>query len=433
MSELMSEVAIQTLQEENLRLRRAVEELSILNELARVIGGQTNSEEIMQLIIRRSLRAVKGEQGLITLIDEDEPKTMKTLVRSMVSSSDHPRFHIQEGMLGWMQLNKKPLVINDPTQDDRFRGIRWDGAIRNTVSVPLMAKSKMIGMLTIYNKKANELFTVDDQRLLAIIAAQSAQVIENARLFEKEKELIHIQKEMQLANEIQIGLLPKTTPEVAGYSMAGISIPAQSVGGDYYDFIRLDDHRLAVCLGDVSGKGMPAALLMANLQATLRGQAMVSPTAKECVERSNCLLVESTSSEKYATLFYGVLDLAAHRFQFTNAGHNPPIHISPSRDPQLLRKGGIMIGILSDFEYDTDTVDILPGDTVAIYSDGISEAFNEVDDDFGEERLLNLLTTHPGEPVAQLLERVITEVRHFMGRAPQSDDMSLLIVRREAV
>jgi sigma-B regulation protein RsbU (phosphoserine phosphatase) len=426
------EPTLQSLQEENQRLRRAVEELAILNELARVIGVQTNSEEVMQIIIRRSLRAVKGEQGVITLIDQNEPGTMKTLVRTTASSSDHTRFHIHESMLGWMQLHKKPLLLNDPVNDDRFRGVNWDGAIRNALSVPLMTKSAMTGMLTVYNKSGGEKFADDDQRLLAIIAAQSAQVIENARLFEKEKQLLQIQSEMRLAAEIQLGLLPKTAPEIAGYSIVGTSIPAQSVGGDYYDFIRIDERRLALCLGDVSGKGMPAALLMANLQATLRGQTIVSASARECVSRANRLLVESTSSDKYATLFYGILDLSEHTFQYTNAAHNPPVHLRTDGSSTFLKKGGIMLGMLTDIAFETDTVTLAPGDLLVIYSDGITEAFNAADEDFGEERLMEILIRHRESPVGRLMEEILSQVRVFMGNAPQSDDMSLLMVRRDA-
>jgi sigma-B regulation protein RsbU (phosphoserine phosphatase) len=330
-----------------------------------------------------------------------------------------------------MQLHKKPLLLNDPANDDRFRGVNWDGAIRNALSVPLMTKSAMTGMLTVYNKSGGEKFADDDQRLLAIIAAQSAQVIENARLFEKEKQLLQIQSEMRLAAEIQLGLLPKTAPEIAGYSIVGTSIPAQSVGGDYYDFIRIDERRLALCLGDVSGKGMPAALLMANLQATLRGQTIVSASARECVSRANRLLVESTSSDKYATLFYGILDLSEHTFQYTNAAHNPPVHLRTDGSSTFLKKGGIMLGMLTDIEFETDTVSLAPGDLLIIYSDGITEAFNAADEDFGEERLMDVLMKHRITPVQQLMEEILSHVRAFMGNAPQSDDMSLLIVRRD--
>ena len=183
-----------SLLEENRRLKRAVEELSILNDLARAIGASTNPDEIMGTIIRRSLRAVNAEQGVITLVDEEAGDSMKTLIRENVSSSDHEQFHLNQTLLGWMHLHKKPLMMNDPREDERFRNMRWEETIHSLVCVPLMLKSKLTGVLTVYNKKDTGGFSEGDQRLLAIIAAQSTHVIENARLNEREKQLLKMQE-----------------------------------------------------------------------------------------------------------------------------------------------------------------------------------------------------------------------------------------------
>jgi sigma-B regulation protein RsbU (phosphoserine phosphatase) len=289
---------VQGLEEEVHRLRRAVEELSILNDLSRAIGASLNSEQIMHTIIHRSLRAVTAEQGVITLVDEQANESMKTLVRTAVSSAGHSKYHFNQALLGWMHINKKPLLIKDPSTDERFRGVRWDESIRSLLCVPMITKSSLRGVLTVYNKKGTGSFTEEDQRLLAIIAAQSAQVVENARLNEMEQSLIRMKEELRLAATIQIELLPKEPPTIPGYDIAGTSVPAQLVGGDYFDFVSITDKQLAITLGDVSGKGLPASLLMANLQATLRGQTLLGASAQECVRRSNRLLYQSTSAEK---------------------------------------------------------------------------------------------------------------------------------------
>jgi len=186
----------------------------------------------------------------------------------------------------------------------------------------------MVGLITAFNKKVAEGYSNDDQRLLSIIATQSAQVIENARLLEEEQALMQMQKEMQMAYDIQVNLLPKTPPILTGFDLAGISIPAQIVGGDYFDFIPVEENRLAICLGDVSGKGLPAALLMANLQATIRGQTLLKPLPKDCLNRSNKLLYQSTDRQKFATLFYGILDSENHQLCYSNAEHNRPFLFS---------------------------------------------------------------------------------------------------------
>lgn len=248
------------LRDENQRLKRAVEELSILNELSRTISASLNSTEIMNAIVRRSLKAVHAEQGVITLVDNAQADSpMQTLIRAVVSTSQHEQFHANQALLGWMHLNKKPIIVNHPKSDERFQGVPWDPSIRNFVCVPLMVKAALRGVLIVYNKTEAEGFVDDDQRLLAIIAAQSAQVIENARLYEQEKAFLRIQEEVRLAGRIQTDLLPKTNPSIPGYDVAGKSIPAQAVGGDYFDFIRIDERRIVICLGDVSGKGLPAS------------------------------------------------------------------------------------------------------------------------------------------------------------------------------
>lgn len=255
---------VETLQQENNRLKRAVEELSVLNDLARAIGVSFNSQEIMQTIIRRSLKAIGAEQGVITLVDREEDQPMVTLVRTMVSSTDRQQFHFHQSLLGWMQLNKKPLLINDPSTDERFRGVRLDENVHSLLCVPMIVKSALTGVLTVYNKRDGKKFSDDDQRLLAIIAAQSAQIVDNARLHEEQQAFIKMQEEVALAAKIQSELLPREFPTVAGYEIVARNIPAQVVGGDYFDFVPMENSQWSICLGDVSGKGLPASLLMAN-------------------------------------------------------------------------------------------------------------------------------------------------------------------------
>ncbi|MBT8400087.1 MAG: GAF domain-containing protein, partial [Rhodothermia bacterium] len=189
------------LQLENQRLRRAVEELSILNDLATAIGGTNDPTEIMQIIVKRSLKTVHAEQGVITLIDEERNRDpLSTFVRSMSSSSEHHAIHPDESVLGWIMTYQRPLVVNDPANDPRFQGTRWDETVRSIICVPMVARSRLVGTLTIYNKKDEGGFTEADQRLVSILAAQSAQVLENARLHEEESAMHQFQEELRLAN-----------------------------------------------------------------------------------------------------------------------------------------------------------------------------------------------------------------------------------------
>ena len=174
------------------------------------------------------------------------------------------------------------------------------------------------------NNLTTDAFTPRRLEVLKLLSSQIAISLENARLHGKEKAYARVQEEIRLAARIQIDLLPRSSPAVAGYEIAGMNYPAQIIGGDYYDFIPLGDDRLAVCLGDVSGKGLPASLLMANLQATLRGQTLFDASPAGCIRRSNKLLWESTGAEKFATVFFGILDPHDHRFGYVNAGQEIP-------------------------------------------------------------------------------------------------------------
>lgn len=421
---------LQLLEDENQRLKRAVEELTILNDLARAIGASLNSQEIINTIIRRSLRSLNAEQGVITMVHDQAGEPTKTLIRTMSESREYEAFHLDQSLLGWMQINKKPLSIQKPKNDPRFRGLKLDDSIHSLLCVPLLVKSELKGVLSLCNKKDGGGFTMEDQRLLAIIAAQSAQIIETARLYEEEKALSSVREELRLALDIQLGLLPDMCPEIEGYQIAGASEPAQMVGGDYFDFINIDENRLAITLGDVSGKGLPAALLMSNLQATIRGMSLLDTSPKECLGRSNRLMYQSTDPHKFATLFYGILDTKNHRLSYSSAGHDLPFFLSGDRDTVRLKAGGLLLSCLEDSEYEEDSMGLEPEDLLVIYSDGITEARSEDEEEFGEERLSALLRQNRGLSPSDLIKRITETVREFAGSRPQMDDMTLVIVKR---
>ncbi len=417
-------------QEEIAHLRRAVEELSVLNELARSIGASLDSQQVMHTIILRSLHAINAEQGVITLVEKGPDAETTTLVRTQVSTSEQPQFHLAQTLVGWMYLNKKPLLLNDPQHDERFRGTLFDSSVRSLLCVPMMVKSELIGVLTLYNKKVKGGFTVEDQRLLAIIAAQSAQVVENARLYEQEGLLQKMNAELRLAAQIQSDLLPKDCPKLSGYDIAAKTIPAEQVGGDYYDFVCSHENDLVLCLGDVSGKGLPAALLMANLQATLRGQAMLTPVPRECLLRANRLLFNSTSPEKFATLFYAVLDPETGSFRYSNAGHERPVLLKKNQEVRLLGTGGLPLGMLEEWAYEDECEHLHPGDVLVVYSDGIGETVDASGEQFGAERALEVIRSGADLSAGALVETILSAVRKHAASPTQSDDMTLLVVKR---
>ncbi|MDZ7260816.1 MAG: SpoIIE family protein phosphatase [candidate division KSB1 bacterium] len=420
------------LEEENRRLRRAVEELSILNEITTAISSTLALDQIVDLIVRKCVKHLKVEQAAgMCLAENKEGKPLQTMVRRADTTANILPYRLDAQLTGWMLKHQQPVLINDFPNDDRFQGVAEEVfPLRSLLSVPLLAKGCMIGLLTVFNKKEPDGFSSDDQRLLSIIATQSAQVIENARLLEEEQALLQVQEEMRLAHDIQINLLPKEAPQLSGYDIAGLSLPAQVVGGDYFDFIPVEENRWAICLGDVAGKGLPAALIMANLQATIRGQTLLKPPPKDCLQRSNKLLYQSTDPQKYATLFYGILDGQKHQLCYSNAGHNRPLLFREGEEPVSLETAGIALSFMENFSYEEGVISLTPGDLLVIYSDGITEAMNTSDEEFGEEKLAALVKENMGKSANGLIKKVIDAVKQHAGDRPPMDDMTVIVIKR---
>jgi phosphoserine phosphatase RsbU/P len=421
------------LQEENRRLRTAIEELSVLNEISTAISSTQPLEQIIDLIVRKCVKHLKVEQGAVMLLNEqDQEKPFRTMIRKQDSVSNYLPYRFDAQLTGWMLKNKTPLLINDLAKDSRFNFmVNNEFPIHSLLSVPMNVKGKMIGLLTVFNKKTSTGFSDNDQRLLGIISAQSAQIIENARLYQEEQSLLHLQEEMRLAYEIQVDLLPKIQPKVLGYEIAGKSIPAKDVGGDYFDFIQIDEDRLAFCIADISGKGIPAAILMANLQASLRGQAKLDKSCKDCVSFTNDILYHNTAPNKFATLFYGILNNVTHEITYCNAGHNEPFLFSKENNLTKLSTGGLVAGIVPSYPFEEAKLSAQPGELLVLFSDGITEAMNSNEEEFGEDRLMKVILKNRTELPENLIEIIFNEVKNFCGSTAQMDDMTIVVVKKQ--
>lgn len=244
-------------------------------------------------------------------------------------------------------------------------------------------------------------------------------------------------RELETAREIQERLLPAEEPQMAGFEITGASIPSREIGGDYFDFIIRDSDTIGVAIGDVSGKGMPAALLMSNLQASLHGQVIHPSSVAEVVGLVNNLIVASTDPHMFATFFYGLLDTAAGTFTCTNAGHNPPLVLRADGSLDTIQAGGLLLGMLADQPYKQETVTLEPGDVVVLYTDGITEAVGpRADEDdleamFGEEALEEVVRSHQHLPATGIKEAILGAVSRHTEGCEQSDDITLVVIRRQ--
>jgi serine phosphatase RsbU (regulator of sigma subunit) len=391
-------------------------------------------DRMMQIVVenagaeRGCFLMEKGKSLFIVAEREEKVKEAVTLQSLPVEQSDR----LCLSLVQYVARTKEHVVLNDAATDPRFSSDAYvlKNRPKSILCLPILHQGKVSALLYLENNLIAGAFTQERIQVLQLLSSQIAISIENARLYEQEKAFVRMQEEVRLASQIQQNLLPKTAPDIPGYEIAGTNIPAQMVGGDYFDFIPISEGRWAICIGDVSGKGLPASLLMANLQATLRGQTLLDAPPGECLHRSNKLLYQSTSPEKFATLFYGILDTRNQSLTFANAGHDNPFVMNRGVQKSRLKAGGIPLGMMEEFSFEHDVVAIAPGDTIVMYSDGIPEAMNEQEDFFGEEQLASLLAKHHALTTAGLMEKIIEEVKTFTGTTPQSDDMTIVVVRR---
>lgn len=309
--------------------------------------------------------------------------------------------------------------------------------LQTQVLLPVTQKSRLLGILSLGPKKSEAPYSREDLQLLSAVASQAGLALENVRLTEDVRQEVaqreRLNRELEIARDVQQRLFPQELPEVKGLDFAGYCRPAFGVGGDYYDFIRLDGGCLGIAIGDVSGKGIAAALMMASLQASLRGQT-IKPcaTLSEMISHINRLVFDASASNRYATFFYAQYDPMTRLLRYCNAGHNPPILCRRSNGSdsfQQLDEGGTVIGLFPDISFHEATVQVERGDILIGYTDGVSEAMNGNEEEFGEERLAEVIHRCESRSAADMITCMLSRVDAFTAGAPQHDDMTLIVVR----
>jgi len=421
---------VEQLRKENQNLHIAVNELMILNDLATAISSIQAVDDIIEQIVIKCIKYLNVEEGTVSLLDRTGDKqSFHTMIRHTDSSATRLPYRMDSGLKGWMLKHRKSFFSNDIQADDRFQFLSDQTyPFQSILCVPLTVKGELIGYLAVFNKKSG-VFSEDDKRLLSIIGSQSAQILENARLLEEEKQLLSLREELKMAHKIQKKLLPESAPDFHGFDIEAINIPAKSVGGDYYDFILKSKEKLAFCIGDITGKGMPAAMLMANLQATFRSQILVDDDCPLCMKRTNKLLFNSTEPTKFATLFFGILDMNPARLTYVNAGHDHPFLIRDNVETAELEATGLLLAVVEETDYEVKQVDLKPGDVLLFFTDGITEAMNNDKKEFGLDKLRELAKYHSGETSENIAAKILQDVNRHTNGAVQSDDITMIVVK----
>jgi len=378
--------------------------------------------ELFQLILDLSIEAVGAERGVVMILDDGK----------LVAKAWHGEgFRISTTVRDKVLQEKTSVLVRNLKQDEAFRRqiSIAEQHIQTVMSVPLQTEDQVIGLVYVDSRSFVHEFTPDDLNLLTVLANVAAIRIEHELLQQLREQEERRTQDLKQAAEIQRGILPRGAPRVAGVDLAGHNAASRTVGGDYYDFIPYPDGRVAVVLGDVAGKGMSAALLMSNLQARVQILAEDPGDLAGLMHRLDQSIAANSPENRFVTLFFGLIDPAAGRLVYSNAGHNPPLLIRATGEEERLEAAGTVLGIVPEIGYEEQSRELRPGDTLAIYSDGVTEAESPEGEEFGEQRLADLLTEHRTEPAAQIVERVLQAVSEWTADAPPADDVTLVVAR----
>jgi sigma-B regulation protein RsbU (phosphoserine phosphatase) len=420
-------------------IRRLQDELQFVTELAEVVASNAELQPILDWIVQKTTSLLSADEGTIKLLaPEMADATVKTIIRREnpgFSSGSWPQ-PVSMSVMGFLLHKGEALASADLLGDPRFPGLRSaSGRVRALLAVPLRVGNRITGMLAVTQAQPGREWTPHDAQLLSIVASNSAAVIEQARLrvesFEKQRlevESRRMERELGQAREIQMRLVPAEPLVIGPWWVAGRVVPARVVGGDAFDYFPLGEGRLAVAIADVSGKGVPASLLMANVQASLRAFCDGRRSICEAIRFVNESVTRSTASSKFITLFYGEIDPAAGKLAYVNAGHNHPLLRRSDGRIEALDIGGQPLGIHENAEYGEGVVEFRPGESLMMYSDGLSEAVDHGNNEFGEERLSALWREHGARPPLEVIDLVLQRISEFRGRASQSDDMTMVVV-----
>lgn len=415
--------------------------MAVISRVSLTLLSPLSLEDTLIQAMECVFDAVPADRGYIMLLEtrDDDPNAEPELVcKAQKARSDLEEslsdVQISRSISDQVLRQGASVLTSDAQQDPRFQEHRsiMLGGLRSVMAVPIAVENRVSGLIYVDNPFHTNRFTERDLQLLTLIAGVAAIRVENMRLLEVQNEQRRLANELAVASEIQLRLHPATPPAIEGYDMIGVSFPCYEVGGDYYDFIEKRDGRCVIALGDVSGKGTGAALLMSSVHAAVRAHTTTRLSACEVVTEINQYIYDNTPANRYVTMFYSELDPRTHQLTYINAGHNPPLLVRTTGEVTRLDIGGFPVGITPFGEYREGWAELEAGDVLVIYSDGASESLNEAEEEFGEARMIEIVQKHRHRTAAGIRDRIDEALTKFVGNAETVDDLTLVIVKRKS-
>ncbi|MBN1824801.1 MAG: SpoIIE family protein phosphatase [Candidatus Eisenbacteria bacterium] len=387
-------------------------------------------EDLLEKVVDLARELTRAERVALLLIDEEG--TLVPRAFDQAGPGGDEEILVSRSIALSSMERREAVRITDAQSDSRFRAMESVANLRihSAMCAPLWNGSEVTGILYADDRNASTIFSDEDLQLLTLIGHLAAVKIRETLAHEELERKRLLEEELKVAHSIQQKLLPEGVFERGEYRVAGRNVPSLQVGGDYFDYFDDDRGRLWVCIGDVSGKGIPAALLMSSAQAGFRAQVEAGLPLEEVVPRLNRTIHRDTGGERFITLVLLSLDPETHEIRYVNAGHNPPVLLRASGEHELLEAGGVFLGAFPDLSFETGEARLEPGDALFLYSDGVTEAWGENEEEFGEDRMMALLREGKMDDPCCFVERVIAAVRAFSSGRALSDDVTAVLLCR---
>lgn len=402
-----------------------------LSRAANELLAQRPLDEVLELIVSLAFEIASPDRGAVMLLEGDPPRLRTGASRGMAGGEG--AMAISRTIVDAVLNQQQAVMTSDALSDARFgeaESIILQN-VRSAMCVPLWNNRDVSGLVYVDTLGGPQRFSRLDLEALTLVANVAAVKIDNVRLFVQEQRMKEIERELQAAAKIQRRLLPGDPPEVPGFEIRGYNNPCLEVGGDYYDHSLRNEDTLSIAIGDVSGKGMSAALLMASLQASLHAHISAPTLPPDIVSQLNRVVCRNSEADKFSTFFYGEIDVATGVLRYCNAGHHPPLILRAATGKvERLAIGGLILGFDPDIRYDAHEDRLEPGDLIVAYSDGVTESMNPASEEFGEERLIETIAAAANESVEATRRRIDGAVDEFVGQADPFDDYTVLLVRR---
>lgn len=406
---------------------------SVISEVSKALVIHLPLNELLDHIMDLLSEVLPMDRGILMLKEGHPVQFIPKVVRINNKNLMNQKFQVCQSIINMSVDKHSSILTSDAQADPRFMGresvIRMN--IHSAMCVPLWNNKEIIGIIYADRISSLDQFTQEDLKLLTLLSNLAAVKIENAKLTEQAIEKEKMEKELALAAQIQKDFLPKAIPESKMFDISGNNITCYQVGGDYYDFIDIDDNRLGITIADVSGKGVSASLLMASLRAALHSDVHADYNLAAMAAKLNDFVQRSSAPNCFITFFFGELNKKTGKLKYVNAGHNPPLYADKSGTVNRLEVCGLCLGMLPTQTYDVKTLTLKPGEMALFYTDGITECRSKDNQEFTEERLIHLLQNNRKLSSHDFLKKVHQELDAFSAGTEQMDDMTLVVVKRK--